>query len=132
MGRRDVERQKMNVFRMRLMGANVEQVTRGREALAEAVDAALEDFTQHTEKTHYLVGSVVGPDPFPRMVREFQSVIGKEAREQMQEQHGGSPGACVAAVGGGSNATGLFHAFRDDEDMQTATRHFSLGPSSTE
>jgi len=132
MGRRDIERQKMNVFRMRLMGAKVEQVTRGREALAEAVDAALEDFTQNMEETHYLVGSVVGPDPFPRMVREFQSVIGKEAREQMQEQYGGLPDACVAAVGGGSNAMGLFHAFRDDEDVtlygaepggQSATEH---------
>ncbi len=115
MGKKDVERQKMNVFRMRLMGADVNEVTRGGEGLADAVDAALEDFAENMTDTHYLVGSVVGPDPFPRMVREFQSVIGKEARSQIQEQTGGLPDACVACVGGGSNAIGLFHAFRDDE-----------------
>ncbi|MFB6172210.1 MAG: tryptophan synthase subunit beta [Haloarculaceae archaeon] len=117
MGKKDVERQKMNVFRMRLMGAEVNEVTRGGSGLADAVDAALEDFAQNMEDTHYLVGSVVGPDPFPRMVRDFQSVIGTEAREQIQEQLGGLPDACVACVGGGSNAMGLFHAFRDDEDV---------------
>ena len=115
MGRRDIQRQEMNVFRMRLMGAEVQSVTRGNEGLAEAVDAALEDHVANTEETHYLVGSAVGPDPFPRMVREFQSVIGKEAHEQVQALHGELPDACVAAVGGGSNAIGLFHAFRDDE-----------------
>ncbi|MFT4884592.1 MAG: tryptophan synthase beta chain [Natronomonas sp.] len=114
MGKKDVERQKMNVFRMRLMGAEVNEVTRGDEGLAEAVDAALEDFAENMEDTHYLVGSVVGPDPFPRMVREFQSVIGTEAREQVLDQLGELPDACVACVGGGSNAIGLFHAFRDD------------------
>ncbi|MFC7249845.1 tryptophan synthase subunit beta [Halomicroarcula sp. GCM10025324] len=115
MGKKDVERQKMNVFRMRLMGAEVNEVTRGDEGLADAVDAALEDFAQNIEDTHYLVGSVVGPDPFPRMVRDFQSVIGREAREQFQERTGGLPDAAVACVGGGSNAMGLFHAFRDDD-----------------
>ncbi|MDG5776456.1 tryptophan synthase subunit beta [Haloarculaceae archaeon H-GB1-1] len=115
MGKKDVERQKMNVFRMRLMGATVNEVTRGGSGLADAVDAALEDFAQNMDDTHYLVGSVVGPDPFPRMVREFQSVIGEEAREQIREQIGGLPDACVACVGGGSNAIGLFHAFRDDD-----------------
>jgi tryptophan synthase beta chain len=115
MGRTDIHRQEMNVFRMRLLGAEVEEVTRGNEGLAEAVDAALEDFAQNMEKTHYLVGSAVGPDPFPRMVREFQSVIGREAREQVQELHGDLPDACVACVGGGSNAIGLFHAFKDDD-----------------
>ena len=115
MGKRDVERQKMNVFRMRLMGAEVNEVTRGEQGLADAVDAALEDFAGNVEDTHYLVGSVVGPDPFPRMVREFQSVIGEEAREQIREQLGGLPDACVACVGGGSNAIGLFDAFRDDD-----------------
>ncbi|QSG12137.1 Tryptophan synthase beta chain [Halapricum desulfuricans] len=115
MGRKDIQRQRMNVFRMRLMGATVTEVTRGGEGLADAVDAALEDFAQHIEDTHYLVGSVVGPDPFPRMVREFQSVIGKEAREQSLEQIGRLPDAAVACVGGGSNAIGLFHAFRDDD-----------------
>ena len=115
MGTKDIDRQEMNVFRMRLMGAEVERVTRGNKGLAEAVDAALEDFAQNMDKTHYLVGSAVGPDPFPRMVREFQSVIGKEAREQIQELHGELPDACVACVGGGSNAIGLFHAFLDDD-----------------
>ncbi|MCU4718758.1 tryptophan synthase subunit beta [Halapricum hydrolyticum] len=115
MGRKDIERQRMNVFRMRLMGATVTEVTRGGEGLADAVDTALEDFAQNIEATHYLVGSVVGPDPFPRMVREFQSVIGKEAREQSLEQIGHLPDAAVACVGGGSNAIGLFHAFRDDD-----------------
>ncbi|PSP66872.1 tryptophan synthase subunit beta [Halobacteriales archaeon QH_8_67_27] len=115
MGRTDIHRQEMNVFRMRLLGAEVEEVTRGNEGLAEAVDAALEDFAQNMDDTHYLVGSAVGPDPFPRMVREFQSVIGREAREQIQELHGDLPDACVACVGGGSNAIGLFHAFKDDD-----------------
>ena len=115
MGTKDIDRQEMNVFRMRLMGAEVERVTRGNKGLAEAVDAALEDFAQNMDETHYLVGSAVGPDPFPRMVREFQSVIGNEAREQIQELHGELPDACVACVGGGSNAIGLFHAFLDDD-----------------
>ena len=115
MGKKDVERQEMNVFRMRLMGAEVNEVTRGDEGLADAVDAALEDFAENVDNTHYLVGSVVGPDPFPRMVRDFQSVIGEEAREQFQERTGDLPDAAVACVGGGSNAIGLFHAFRDDD-----------------
>ncbi|WP_423999601.1 tryptophan synthase subunit beta [Haloarcula salina] len=115
MGKKDVERQQMNVFRMRLMGAEVNEVTRGGEGLADAVDAALEDFAENVDDTHYLVGSVVGPDPFPRMVRDFQSVIGREAREQFQERTGDLPDAAVACVGGGSNAMGLFHAFRDDD-----------------
>jgi tryptophan synthase beta chain len=114
MGKKDVERQQMNVFRMRLMGAEVNEVTRGGEGLADAVDAALEDFAATVEDTHYLVGSVVGPDPFPRMVREFQSVIGEEAREQFLARTDDLPDACVACVGGGSNAMGLFDAFRDD------------------
>jgi len=115
MGKKDVERQKMNVFRMRLMGAEVNEVTRGGSGLSDAVDAALEDFAANIDDTHYLVGSVVGPDPFPRMVRDFQSVLGREAREQFRERTGGLPDAAVACVGGGSNAMGLFHAFRDDD-----------------
>lgn len=115
MGKKDVERQKMNVLRMRLMGATVNEVTRGGEGLADAVDAALEDMAANIEDTHYLVGSVVGPDPFPRMVRDFQSVIGTEAREQFLDGVGELPDAAVACVGGGSNAMGLFHAFRDDD-----------------
>ncbi|MFB6106359.1 MAG: tryptophan synthase subunit beta [Halobacteriaceae archaeon] len=115
MGKKDVERQKMNVFRMRLMGAEVNEVTRGGQGLADAVDAALEDFAHNIEDTHYLVGSVVGPDPFPRMVREFHSVIGAEARQQFLDEVGHLPDAATACVGGGSNAMGLFHAFRDDD-----------------
>ena len=115
MGKKDVERQRMNVFRMRLMGAEVNEVTRGGEGLADAVDVALEDFARNVDDTHYLVGSVVGPDPFPRMVRDFQSVIGEEAREQFRDRTGDLPDAAVACVGGGSNAMGLFHAFRDDD-----------------
>ena len=115
MGERDAERQRMNVFRMRLLGAEVNEVTTGDGGLAEAVDAALEDFAHNIEDTHYLVGSAVGPDPFPRMVRDFQSVIGTEAREQFQDRVGELPDAAVACVGGGSNAIGLFHAFRDDD-----------------
>ncbi|MDL5363075.1 tryptophan synthase subunit beta [Halalkalicoccus sp. NIPERK01] len=115
MGKKDAERQRMNVFRMRLMGAEVNEVTRGGAGLADAVDAALEDFAGNVADTHYLVGSVVGPDPFPRMVRDFQSVIGEEAREQFRERVGELPDAAVACVGGGSNAIGLFHAFREDD-----------------
>jgi tryptophan synthase beta chain len=115
MGEKDVERQKMNVFRMRLMGAEVNEVTRGGAGLSDAVDAALEDFAANIDDTHYLVGSVVGPDPFPRMVRDFQAVIGEEAREQFLDRTGELPDAAVACVGGGSNAMGLFHAFRDDD-----------------
>ena len=117
MGTKDIDRQEMNVFRMRLMGAEVEPVTRGNAGLAEAVDVALEDYAENFDSTHYLVGSAVGPDPFPRMVREFQSVIGREAREQILELHGDLPDACVACVGGGSNAIGLFSGFIDDEDV---------------
>ncbi|TMT87542.1 tryptophan synthase subunit beta [Haloterrigena sp. H1] len=117
MGKKDIERQEMNVFRMRLMGAEVNEVTRGNAGLADAVDAALEDFAENVDDTHYLVGSVVGPDPFPRMVRDFQSVIGEEAREQIIERTGELPDAAVACVGGGSNAIGLFHAFRNDDEV---------------
>jgi tryptophan synthase beta chain len=116
-GKKDVERQQMNVFRMELMGATVNEVTRGGQGLADAVDAAMEDLVENIESTHYLVGSVVGPDPFPRMVRDFQSVIGEEAREQIREREGRLPDAAIACVGGGSNAMGLFHAFRDDEEV---------------
>jgi len=116
-GKKDVERQQMNVFRMRLLGAQVNEVTQGGAGLADAVDAALGDLVENVEDTHYLVGSVVGPDPFPRMVRDFQSVLGEEAREQFVERTGDLPDAAVACVGGGSNAMGLFDAFRDDEEV---------------
>ena len=130
MGRKDIGRQEMNVFRMGLMGAEVTEVTRGNAGLAEAVDAALEDFAAEHGETHYLVGSAVGPDPFPRMVREFQSVIGREAREQVRELHGDLPDACVACVGGGSNAIGLFHAFMDDDVALYGAEPGGEGPDS--
>lgn len=104
-GETDVERQAMNVFRMRLLDAEVNEATRGNEGLADAVDAALEDLAATVDHTHYLVGSVVGPDPFPRMVRDFQRVIGEEAREQFQSRLGELPDAAVARVGGGSNTS---------------------------
>jgi len=115
MGEKDVKRQEMNVFRMRLLGAKVNSVSQGKAGLSDAIDLALKDFANNLDTTHYLVGSVVGPDPYPRMVREFQSVIGKEAKEQIQEQTGKLPDAAVACVGGGSNAIGLFHAFKDQD-----------------
>ncbi|MDS0477313.1 tryptophan synthase subunit beta [Natrinema sp. 1APR25-10V2] len=116
-GKKDVERQQMNVFRMEQMGATVNEVTRGGAGLADAVDAAMEDLIENSDDTHYMVGSVVGPDPWPRMVRDFQSVIGEEAREQILEQEGQLPDAAVACVGGGSNAMGLFHPFFDDSEV---------------
>ncbi|PSP50087.1 tryptophan synthase subunit beta [Halobacteriales archaeon QH_7_69_31] len=131
MGTKDVERQKMNVFRMRLMGAEVNEVTRGGAGLADAVDAALEDFAGNVDDTHYLVGSVVGPDPFPRMVREFQSVIGEEAREQFLDRTDDLPDACAACVGGGSNAMGLFDEFRDDPVAFYGGEGGGEGPDST-
>ncbi|AFZ73853.1 tryptophan synthase subunit beta [Natronobacterium gregoryi] len=131
MGKKDVERQEMNVFRMRLLGADVTEVTRGDAGLADAVDVALEDFAANVDDTHYLVGSVVGPDPFPRMVRDFQSVIGDEARDQFLEQTGELPDAAVACVGGGSNAIGLFHAFRDDDLEFYGAEGGGKGPDSS-
>ncbi|WP_254765754.1 tryptophan synthase subunit beta [Salinilacihabitans rarus] len=131
MGKKDAERQAMNVFRMRLLGAEVNEVTRGGAGLADAVDVALEDFAENVADTHYLVGSAVGPDPFPRMVRDFQSVIGEEAREQFRERTGALPDAAVACVGGGSNAIGLFHAFRDDEVAFYGAEGGGEGPDST-
>ncbi|WP_247731136.1 tryptophan synthase subunit beta [Halovivax limisalsi] len=131
-GKKDAERQQMNVFRMRLMGAEVNEVTRGGAGLADAVDAALEDLVANVENTHYLVGSVVGPDPFPRMVRDFQSVIGEEAREQFRDRTGELPDAAVACVGGGSNAMGLFDAFRDDDAVDLyGAEGGGEGPDST-
>lgn len=115
MGKKDFERQKMNVFRMKLLGAKFNKVDEGDSGLSDAIDSALKNFSKNLENTHYLVGSVVGPDPYPRIVREFQSVIGREAKRQILEQHGELPDCLVACVGGGSNAIGLFHEFRDDD-----------------
>jgi tryptophan synthase beta chain len=114
MGAEDVERQALNVYRMRLLGATVVPVESGTRTLKDATNEALRDWVTNVPTTHYIIGSVVGPEPFPRMVRDFQSVIGREAREQMQERLGRLPHTVVACVGGGSNAMGIFTAFLDD------------------
>ncbi|HEY0147607.1 MAG TPA: tryptophan synthase subunit beta [Allosphingosinicella sp.] len=118
MGAHDVERQKLNVFRMQLMGAEVIPVTSGGQGLKDAVNEALRDWTASFEDTHYLLGTVAGPHPFPLMVREFQRVIGKEAREQILEEEGRLPDCVVACVGGGSNAMGMFADFVGDEGVR--------------
>ncbi|MFL6720644.1 MAG: tryptophan synthase subunit beta [Sphingomonas sp.] len=115
MGAEDVERQQLNVFRMRLMGAQVIPVEGGGRTLKDAINEALRDWSASFETTHYLLGTAAGPHPFPTMVREFQRVIGREGRAQMLEQLGRLPGAVVACVGGGSNAIGLFADFLDDD-----------------
>ena len=115
MGAEDVERQKLNVFRMELMGARVVPVESGGRTLKDAINEALRDWSASFENTHYLLGTAAGPHPFPTMVREFQRVIGREARAQMIEQLGRLPDIVVACVGGGSNAIGLFADFIDDD-----------------
>ncbi|MBN2287080.1 MAG: tryptophan synthase subunit beta [Tissierellales bacterium] len=118
MGEVDTHRQELNVFRMRLLGAEVIPVTSGTRTLKDAVDAALTDFIQNADNTYYLLGSAVGPHPYPVMVRQFQSIIGIEAKEQILEQEGRLPDYIVACVGGGSNAIGLFHPFYDDQSVK--------------
>lgn len=117
MGEVDIKRQELNVFRMKLLGAKVISVTRGTATLKDAVDAALEDFVTNADNTFYLLGSAVGPHPYPLMVREFQSIIGKEARKQILDVEGRLPDYIVAAVGGGSNSIGLFHPFVEDSKV---------------
>ncbi|HLF71688.1 MAG TPA: tryptophan synthase subunit beta [Dehalococcoidia bacterium] len=118
MGEVDMERQAPNVLRMRLLGAEVRPVSSGSRTLKDAINEALRDWVTNVETTHYLIGSIVGPHPFPMMVRDFQSVIGIEARAQMLEREGRLPDYAVACVGGGSNAIGLFHAFLDDPTVR--------------
>ncbi|MFB6227305.1 MAG: tryptophan synthase subunit beta [Halobacteriales archaeon] len=115
MGRTDINRQRPNVFRMRLNGAEINPVTTGRGTLKEAISETMRDWATTVERTHYVIGSVVGPHPFPAMVREFQSVISEEAREQIQEQAGRLPDSVLACAGGGSNTMGTFAHFVDDE-----------------
>jgi len=115
MGATDIERQKPNVFRMKLLGAEVRPVTSGSGTLKDAMNEALRDWVANVKDTFYIIGTVAGPHPYPAMVRDFQSVIGKEVREQMKEREGRLPDSLVAAIGGGSNAMGLFHAFLDDD-----------------
>jgi tryptophan synthase beta chain len=117
MGEVDTERQALNVARMRLLGAEVVAVKTGSRTLKDAINEALRDWVTNVETTHYLLGTVAGPHPFPEMVRDFHSVIGNEARAQMISEFGGLPTAVAACVGGGSNAIGIFHAFLDDESV---------------
>ncbi len=117
MGATDIERQKPNVFRMRLLGAEVEPVTSGSGTLKDAMNEALRDWVANVESTFYIIGTVAGPHPYPAMVRDFQSVIGTEVREQMMEREGRLPDTLVACIGGGSNAMGLFHPFLDDKGV---------------
>jgi tryptophan synthase beta chain len=118
MGATDIERQAPNVFRMKLLGAEVRPVTSGNGTLKDAMNEALRDWVTNVDSTYYLIGTAAGPHPYPEMVRDFQSVIGRETREQMMEREGRLPDMLVAAVGGGSNAIGLFHPFLDDPTVQ--------------
>lgn len=118
MGTEDMRRQELNVFRMRLMGATVVPVTAGTRTLKDATSEAIRDWVTTCDHSHYIIGSVVGPAPYPRMVRDFQAVIGREARAQMLARAGRLPSAVVACVGGGSNAMGIFHAFVDDRAVR--------------
>jgi len=118
MGTIDMERQKLNVFRMRLMGAKVNPVESGSKTLKDAINEAMRDWVASFQDTHYLLGSVLGPHPYPMMVRDFQSVIGREARKQILEREGKLPAAIVACVGGGSNAMGIFNEFLGDKDVR--------------
>jgi len=118
MGEEDMRRQRLNVYRMELMGAKVVAVTSGTRTLKDATNEALRDWVTSVTHTHYIIGSVVGPDPFPRLVRDFQSVIGREARAQVLERYGRLPRTVVACVGGGSNAIGIFSAFLDDAGVE--------------
>jgi tryptophan synthase beta chain len=134
MGAEDVARQALNVYRMRLLGATVIPVESGTRTLKDATNEALRDWVTNVPTTHYIIGSVVGPDPYPRMVRDFQSVIGREAREQVLERFGRLPRTVVACVGGGSNAIGIFSAFLDDDvelvGVEAAGRGLATGQHS--
>lgn len=118
MGATDIERQKPNVFRMKLLGAEVVPVTSGTGTLKDAMNDALRDWVANVDSTFYIIGTAAGPHPYPAMVRDFQCVIGNEAREQLQEAEGRLPDTLVAAIGGGSNAIGLFHPFLDEPSVQ--------------
>ena len=117
MGEEDIRRQALNVFRMKLMGAEVRPVSSGSKTLKDATNEAMRDWMGSVEDTHYIIGSVVGPHPFPKMVRDFQAVIGRETKRQSVENFGRLPDEVVACVGGGSNAAGIFYPFIEDEDV---------------
>jgi len=118
MGAKDMERQSLNVFRMRLMGAEVRPVTYGTATLKDATSEAIRDWVTNVETTHYILGSAAGPHPYPMMVRDFQSVIGRETRRQCMDKWGGLPDIVLACVGGGSNAMGIFHEFVDEQEVR--------------
>jgi tryptophan synthase beta chain len=118
MGEEDIRRQSLNVFRMKLLGAEVRSVTSGSRTLKDAINAAIRDWVTNVETTFYLIGSAIGPHPYPRIVRDFQSVIGSEAREQILAQEGRLPDLVLACVGGGSNAIGIFYPFAGDADVR--------------
>ncbi len=118
MGAEDIQRQSLNVYRMRLLGTEVISVGSGTQTLKDAINEALRDWVTNVETTHYLIGSVVGPHPYPMLVRDFQSVIGREARQQFLDARNALPDCVVACVGGGSNAIGIFHQFISDEDVR--------------
>jgi len=118
MGATDIERQKINVYRMKLLGAAVVPVTSGSATLKDALNEAMRDWVTNVRDTFYIIGTVAGPDPYPRMVRDFNAVVGREARAQMLAEYGRLPDAVTACVGGGSNAIGIFHAFLNDRDVR--------------
>ena len=118
MGKEDTDRQALNVYRMELLGAKVHPVTSGTQTLKDAVNETLREWTNRISDTHYVIGSVMGPHPFPMMVRDFQSVIGREIREQLMEKEGKLPDMVIACVGGGSNAMGAFYEFIDEKDVK--------------
>ncbi len=118
MGETDVERQKPNVFRMKLLGAEIVPVTSGRGTLKDAMNEALRDWVTNVDSTFYIIGTAAGPHPYPELVRDFQSVIGHEAKDQMMDAEGRLPDTIMACIGGGSNAIGLFHPFLDDKEVE--------------
>ena len=118
MGATDIERQKINVYRMKLLGATVVPVTSGSATLKDALNEAMRDWVTNVQDTFYIIGTVAGPDPYPRMVRDFNAVVGREARAQMLAEYGRLPDVVTACVGGGSNAIGIFHAFLNDRDVR--------------
>jgi tryptophan synthase beta chain len=118
MGATDIERQKINVYRMKLLGATVVPVTSGSATLKDALNEAMRDWVTNVRDTFYIIGTVAGPDPYPRMVRDFNAVVGREARAQMLQEYGRLPDAVTACVGGGSNAIGIFHAFLNDRGVR--------------
>jgi tryptophan synthase beta chain len=118
MGEKDIERQSPNVFRMKLLGAEIRSVSTGSKSLKDAMNEALRDWVTNVQDTFYIIGTAAGPHPYPAMVRDFQSVIGKEVRKQLEELEGKAPDLLMACIGGGSNALGLFHEFLDDSNVE--------------